>query len=159
MSTLILKGDEVRIRPEWQDDGDGTFTWLAVSDEEQGRVDVRCLGAGLAIAPCQTMESRMVERVGEYIPGLRELQTMIQGACRACPDAKQRRKALTACRWRFRGPRGEFVGLGEMREGLPVKFVPEARAQVFDGRDNELQKLTTYGTLGRLSIEILPCAS
>lgn len=77
---------------------------------------------------------------------------MIQGTLRANKD---RQRALKAIQWRLRGPRGEFVGL---YVGLGCGFVPEENAIVFDGRDNEQQKLRTYqSALGnRLTVEILP---
>lgn len=80
---------------------------------------------------------------------------MIQGTLRAFPNNKARQRALKAIRWRLRGPRGEFVGL---HVGLTCGFVPEGNAIVFDGRDNEQQKLRYYqNALGeRLTVEILP---
>lgn len=32
----FLKGDTVKIRPEFQDDGDDEFTWVVLNDEERG---------------------------------------------------------------------------------------------------------------------------
>jgi hypothetical protein len=48
---MIRKGDKIQIKPEWQDAGDDRFEWVAVDDEEQGRVTIMPLGTGLAIAP------------------------------------------------------------------------------------------------------------
>lgn len=59
--TQIKKGDTVHIRPEWQDQGDAAFHWVAVSDEDKGRVDISPTNTGLVIAPWQTVEVRMLE--------------------------------------------------------------------------------------------------
>lgn len=48
---MIRKGDKVQIRPEWQDAGDDRFDWIAVDNEEKGRVAIMPLGTGLAIPP------------------------------------------------------------------------------------------------------------
>ena len=81
-----------------------------------------------------------------------ELKQMIQGAMKSASP----RKALMACRWRLRGPNGEFVGMSGMR----CAFVPESSALIFDGRDNEDAKLAFYQCfLGELLVEVLPCAS
>ena len=37
------RGDRIRIRPEWQDPGDDEFGWVAVEDEDGGRVRVMAL--------------------------------------------------------------------------------------------------------------------
>lgn len=59
----IRKGDIVNILPAFRDPGDEKFTWVAADDEEKGRVSITPLGTGLAIAPRQTVEARMVERI------------------------------------------------------------------------------------------------
>ena len=91
-----------------------------------------------------------------------ELKQMIEGAIR-CTSPNMRRKALKACMWRLRGPNGEYVGLNADKTACPViAFVPESRALIFDGRDNEDMKLRTYeAVLGELTIEIVPqiCAA
>ena len=35
---MIKRGDIVTIKPEWQDAGDDQYTWVAMDDEEKGRV-------------------------------------------------------------------------------------------------------------------------
>lgn len=35
------KGDMVNIKPEFQDAGDDQFTWIAVDDEEKGRITIQ----------------------------------------------------------------------------------------------------------------------
>ena len=57
---MIKKGHMIRIRPEFQDEGDGNFTWVAREDEEQGRVGITALGTGLVIAPWQTVSTDML---------------------------------------------------------------------------------------------------
>ena len=47
---MIRAGDKVKIKPEWQDAGDDEFEWVAVDDEEKGRVTIMPLGTGLAFA-------------------------------------------------------------------------------------------------------------
>ena len=55
---MIRRGDKVQIKPEWQDAGDDRFDWLAVDDEEKGRVMIISFsrrGLGLAIAPAHVV--------------------------------------------------------------------------------------------------------
>lgn len=58
----IKKGDQIRIKPEWQDAGDDQIVFVAVSDEEKGRVDIQPQ-LGLKINPIQTVEVSMIEKV------------------------------------------------------------------------------------------------
>ncbi len=58
---MIRKGQTVTIRPEWRDEGDETFQWVARSDEEKGRVDVSPLGTGLFVDPIMTVRVEMLE--------------------------------------------------------------------------------------------------
>lgn len=80
---------------------------------------------------------------------------MIQGTVAAHGGpSKASWKAMAAIKWRLRGPVGQYVGLGH---GFRCAFVPESKAMVFDGRDNEEMKLATYeAELGELTVEILP---
>lgn len=84
-----------------------------------------------------------------------ELQRMIDGAVKATPVGRERTNALKAIQWRFRGPNGGFVGL--KMQGMPIcAFVPEEKALVFDGRDNQVNKKAMYErALGPLTIEVL----
>jgi hypothetical protein len=59
----IRKGDRVRIRPEWQDEGDEEFSWIATEDEDGGRVSISPLNSGLSIPPVQRVTTEMIERV------------------------------------------------------------------------------------------------
>lgn len=58
---MIIKGDKVSIKPEWQDKGDDAFDWIAVDSEENGRVMITPLGTGLAIAPTQVVKVEWLE--------------------------------------------------------------------------------------------------
>lgn len=58
----IKRGDEVRILPEWQDTGDDRFVWLALEDEDGGRVRIEPQIPGLAFLPNQVVEVRMLAR-------------------------------------------------------------------------------------------------
>lgn len=82
-----------------------------------------------------------------------EVTAMCDGVLAAFPQGRMRTKALKAVQWRLRGSLGEFVGLSD---DLRCAFVPESKAFVFDGRDNEARKLATYETaLGPLTIEVI----
>jgi hypothetical protein len=58
----IRKGDPVKIRPEWQDEGDEEFEWVAVDDEEKGRVTISPVNIGMKILPRQTVNVEMLMR-------------------------------------------------------------------------------------------------
>lgn len=58
---MITKGTYLKIKPEWQDAGDEKFTWLAVENEDGGRVLVSRLGTGMSITPTSVMTTDMVE--------------------------------------------------------------------------------------------------
>lgn len=60
MTIKILKGDSIRINPEFQDDGDNKFKWVALWDEENGRVDITPIDIGLNILPVYTVETEWV---------------------------------------------------------------------------------------------------
>jgi len=57
----IKKGDRVVFKPEWQDAGDENIVFLAIEDEEDGRVLVEAQ-VDLPIKPTQLIETRMVAR-------------------------------------------------------------------------------------------------
>lgn len=58
---MIRKGDTVRIKPEFQDRDDESFTWIAVEDEDGGRLKVAVLGTGLAFPPTEVIRTSMLE--------------------------------------------------------------------------------------------------
>ena len=57
---MIRKGQQVHIKPEWQDKGDDRFTWFALEDEDGGRVRIAPLMADFAIRPETVVETRML---------------------------------------------------------------------------------------------------
>ena len=61
--TMIYKDDKVRILPECADLGDDQFEWIALEDEDGGRVRVACLIPGWQWPPQSVVETRMLEVV------------------------------------------------------------------------------------------------
>lgn len=59
----FLKGDAVRILPEFQDAGDDVFTWVVVADEEKGRVDISAVDSLLTIQPIHIVQVDWIEHV------------------------------------------------------------------------------------------------
>ena len=57
---MILKGQQVHIKPEWQDAGDDQFTWIALEDEGGDRVKIMPLMPELTFAPVSVVETRML---------------------------------------------------------------------------------------------------
>lgn len=60
---MIKKGDEVRILPQWQDKGDDKLTWIAVDDEEKGRVTIMPVNLNLPIKPQSVVRVNQIEQV------------------------------------------------------------------------------------------------
>jgi hypothetical protein len=61
MKTTIRKDDRIRIKPEWQEPGDDKFIWVAVEDEDGGRVRIAPANIGLTIPANQVVDTRMAE--------------------------------------------------------------------------------------------------
>ena len=59
---MIRKGQIVRCKKECQDEGDHAIVFVAVDDEDGGRVEVEAVNLGLFIRPRQIVRSFMVER-------------------------------------------------------------------------------------------------
>lgn len=57
------KGDKVKIRLEFQDQGDDEFTWVVLNDEEKGRVDICAIDSPLAIKPIHTVQVNWIEHI------------------------------------------------------------------------------------------------
>ena len=57
----FLKGDIVKILPEFQDAGDDEFTWVVVTDEEKGRVDISAVDSPLTIKPVHIVQTDWIE--------------------------------------------------------------------------------------------------
>lgn len=58
---MITAGDQVFIKPEWQDAGDDKYIWQALENEDGGRVKIAPINIGLPITPNQIIETRMLE--------------------------------------------------------------------------------------------------
>lgn len=61
---MIHKGDTVEILPAFRDPGDESFTWMALTDEEKGRVDIQPVDIGMNIRPIYTLRSDQLRLVG-----------------------------------------------------------------------------------------------
>lgn len=59
----FLKGDIVRILPEFQDAGDDEFTWVVLADEEKGRADISAVDSLLTIRPIHIVQTDWIEHV------------------------------------------------------------------------------------------------
>ena len=53
----FLKGDIVEILKQYQDSGDDELIWVAIDDEEKGRVTVMPINSTLSIKPTYVMNS------------------------------------------------------------------------------------------------------
>lgn len=60
---MIKAGQTVRIKKEWQDKGDENITWIAVDDEEKGRVTIEAQ-VNLPLKPQQVVKVEWLEPVG-----------------------------------------------------------------------------------------------
>ena len=58
---MIRAGDEVKIKKQWQDDGDDKFVWVAIENEENGRVDITPSNIELRFPPIYTVTTDMLE--------------------------------------------------------------------------------------------------
>ena len=58
---MIRKGQPVTIRPQWRDPGDEALHWIAIEDEDGGRVRIAPLDSGLTIAPNYVVLTTMLE--------------------------------------------------------------------------------------------------
>ena len=61
MSARIAKGDTVRLLPQWQDPDDAALHWIALEDEDGGRVRIAPTDTGLTIAPQYVVLTTMLE--------------------------------------------------------------------------------------------------
>ena len=57
---MIKAGDTVTIKAEWQDAGDDLIQWVAIEDEDGGRVKIQAQ-LGLAINPVQVVKTSWLE--------------------------------------------------------------------------------------------------
>ncbi len=56
----IRRGERVRIKPEWQDAGDDEIEWIALEDEDGGRVRIQPQ-LDLPILPNEVVSVAMLE--------------------------------------------------------------------------------------------------
>lgn len=54
-------GDEVKIKPQYQDSGDDKYVWKVVGEEEKGRVDISPQIPGMRLLPVNTVTTDMIE--------------------------------------------------------------------------------------------------
>lgn len=59
----IKKGDLVEILKDYQDEGDDEFTWVAVDDEDKGRVTVSPINSTLTIKPTYVVNVEWVRNL------------------------------------------------------------------------------------------------
>lgn len=59
---MIKAGDTVKIKPEWQDEGDEKITFVALEDEYGGRVLIGALGVLKSFTPSQVVTVEMLEQ-------------------------------------------------------------------------------------------------
>lgn len=57
---MIKAGQEITIKPEFQDAGDADVKWIAVDDEAKGRVTIQAQ-LGWPINPTQVVRVEMIE--------------------------------------------------------------------------------------------------
>lgn len=58
---MIRKHDSIVIKQDYQDDGDSDLHWMAIEDEDGGRVKAIALGTGLTIPPVYVFHIYMLE--------------------------------------------------------------------------------------------------
>lgn len=63
MNMTFRKGDHVEILPDFQDEGDADYTWVVVTDEDRGRVDIQPINHPMAIKPTYTVEVGQIRPV------------------------------------------------------------------------------------------------
>ena len=58
---MIRKGDTVEIKPEFQDSGDSEFNWIALEDEDGGRVRISPTNTSLSLPPNYVVNVSMLK--------------------------------------------------------------------------------------------------
>jgi hypothetical protein len=59
----IKTGDVVEILKEFQDKGDEKFTWIAIDDEEKGRVTIMPIDSPLKLKPTYVMKVEWLKKL------------------------------------------------------------------------------------------------
>lgn len=57
---MIRKGDKVKIKPEYQDIGDSEIEFIAIENEDGGRVKIQAR-LGLTYNPVQVVRTEMIQ--------------------------------------------------------------------------------------------------
>ena len=57
----IKSGDKVKIKPEWQDDGDDNIEFIAIADQGGDRVLIGALGVLMNFTPTQVVPVSMLD--------------------------------------------------------------------------------------------------
>lgn len=60
---MIRKGDRIEFLEQHRDPGDETFVWIALCDEEKGRLDVTPIDHPMEIKPIYTVQAEWVRVV------------------------------------------------------------------------------------------------
>ncbi len=66
----IKRGDYVCIKPEWRDPGDDEYIWIAIEDEDGGRVRIAPI-MELPIPPNQVVTTNMIEHANRRVSPVR----------------------------------------------------------------------------------------
>lgn len=62
---MIKAKDIVRIKPEYQDEGDDSLVWIALEDEDGGRVRIAPLNTGMKFPPNQVINTDMLDKADQ----------------------------------------------------------------------------------------------
>ena len=57
---MIKAKDIIKIKTEFQDEGDDSLIWIALEDEDGGRVKISPLNTGLELPPNQVVTTEMI---------------------------------------------------------------------------------------------------
>ncbi len=60
---MIKKGQIVEILKQYQDEGDDKLIWMAIDDEEKGRVTVQPINSILKIKPTYVMKVEWLKKI------------------------------------------------------------------------------------------------
>lgn len=62
---MIKAKDIIKIKPEFQDKGDDSLIWIALEDEDGGRVRISPLNTGLKFPPNQVVATEMIYKADQ----------------------------------------------------------------------------------------------
>lgn len=100
---------------------------------------------------CRCFQSRREDTLNAVTAAITQL-------CDSHHDRKQRWRAMKSVKWVLVSNTGLYAGLEDLRCVLVDDI---DKAQVFDGRDNEMQKALFYSALLKVPVQpvLLACAS